>query len=117
MKTRKSNKFMALLLTLTMLMTMISGLTITVSAATNPVVLTKELIITDEGMPNELKLEAYVTGSLETSSGSIPADIILVLDQSGSMDDNITSDGVTKSKLQIMEEAVTSFTQKVAELN
>ena len=99
----KTKRTLAWTLMLTMLMTFMPGVSFTAAAAVNDAVkLKKELIITEAGMPNELRLEAYVTGSLETSSGASPADIVLVLDQSGSMDDHVTSGGGTESKLQIM---------------
>ncbi len=115
----KTKQILAWILTLAMVMTFMPVLSYAIAVETpeGPVVLTKTLVVTEDGMPNELKLEAYVTGSLEKTDGSAPADIVLVLDQSGSMDDNITSNNVTKSKLEIMKEAVTSFTAKVAELN
>jgi len=115
----KMRRMLATVLAIVMVMSLLPAVSFAGAAtpASDPVVLKKEFIETADGMPNELRLEAYVTGSLEKSNGSVPADIILVLDQSGSMDDNITSDGVTKSKLAIMKEAVTAFTDKVAELN
>ncbi len=114
MKTRRSNKLMAWLLTLAMLMTMVSGLTITASAEdTNPVVFTKELVPSTAGQPKRIKLEAYTTGSTTSSQTTMPADIILVLDQSGSMDDTIGS----QTKLDIMKTAVTDFAAEVASFN
>lgn len=38
----------------------------------------------------KLTLESFVTGNVEITQEKIPADIVLVLDTSGSMDDNIT---------------------------
>ena len=38
-----------------------------------------------------IKLEAYTTGSVSTTESTKPADIILVLDKSGSMSNNMTS--------------------------
>lgn len=38
-----------------------------------------------------IKLEAYTTGSVSTTESTKPTDIVLVLDQSGSMDENMTS--------------------------
>ncbi len=114
MKTRRSNKLMAWLLTLAMLMTMVSGLTITASAEdTSPVVFTKELVPSTAGQPKRIKLEAYTTGSTTSSQTTMPADIILVLDQSGSMDDTING----QTKLSIMKEAVTDFVTEIAAFN
>jgi len=88
----------------------------------SPVRLEKTLIETAEGMPNELRLEAYVTGSLEKSENSVPTDIVLVLDQSGSMDDKVTStdaegNSTTQTKLATMKEAVKIFTTNVQKMN
>lgn len=46
-----------------------------------------------EGTVNQyvIDLETFVTGAVEVTNVSIPADIVLVLDVSGSMSDNITS--------------------------
>lgn len=46
-----------------------------------------------EGSADDYKitLEAYTTGTVSTSETTKPTDIVLVLDQSGSMDDNMTS--------------------------
>lgn len=46
-----------------------------------------------EGSTNQyvIDLETFVTGEVEVTNVSIPADIVLVLDVSGSMNDNITS--------------------------
>lgn len=38
-----------------------------------------------------ITLEAYTTGSVSTTESTKPTDIVLVLDQSGSMDENMTS--------------------------
>lgn len=46
-----------------------------------------------EGSADDYKitLEAYTTGTVSTSETTKPTDIVLVLDKSGSMDDNMTS--------------------------
>lgn len=46
-----------------------------------------------EGSADDYKitLEAYTTGTVSTSETTKPTDIVLVLDQSGSMDENMTS--------------------------
>ena len=47
--------------------------------------------VTDNGDGTyKLTLESFVTGNVEITQEKIPADIVLVLDTSGSMDDNIT---------------------------
>lgn len=53
-------------------------------------VINKTAKANDDGTYN-IKLEAYTTGSVSTTESTKPTDIVLVLDQSGSMDDNMTS--------------------------
>lgn len=79
-----------------MLASMLSMGVVTVSAADpDPIVFTKTLIKADasaSGIPDRIKLEAYTTGSASHQSTDIPTDIIMVLDQSGSMDDEIPAE-------------------------
>lgn len=53
-------------------------------------VMNKTATANDDGTYN-IKLEAYTTGSVSTTESTKPTDIVLVLDQSGSMDENMTS--------------------------
>lgn len=53
-------------------------------------VMNKTATANDDGTYN-ITLEAYTTGTVSTSETTKPTDIVLVLDQSGSMDDNMTS--------------------------
>lgn len=53
-------------------------------------VINKTATANDDGTYN-IKLEAYTTGSVSTTESTKPTDIVLVLDQSGSMDENMTS--------------------------
>ena len=53
-------------------------------------VINKTATANDDGTYN-IKLEAYTTGSVSTTESTKPTDIVLVLDQSGSMDDNMTT--------------------------
>ena len=108
----KTRKILATILTIAMLITLLPA-NIIVSAATEPVVFTKELLPAVSGQPRKIKLEAYTTGSTSSTSATMPADIVLVLDQSGSMDDSI--DGSTK--LNIMKNAVSTFASEVADFN
>ena len=83
------------------------------SDAVAPVVFTKTLEPASAMQPARIKLEAWTTGATSTSTAKIPTDIILVLDQSGSMDETI--DG--KTKLSIMKDAVEDFVAEVAAMN
>ena len=49
----------------------------------------KEYMSADNGKSGTLKLEAYVTGESQTTMVTQPVDTVLVLDTSGSMDDEI----------------------------
>lgn len=53
-------------------------------------VINKTATANDDGTYN-IKLEAYTTGSMSTTESTKPTDIALVLDQSGSMDDDMTT--------------------------
>lgn len=53
-------------------------------------VINKTATANDDGT-YDIKLEAYTTGSVSTTESTKPTDIVLVLDQSGSMDENMTS--------------------------
>ena len=57
----------------------------------NPgVTFTKELIPGESGNPDKIKLEAYVDGEVKEENVPVDCDIVLVLDQSGSMVEKIT---------------------------
>lgn len=53
-------------------------------------VMDKTATANDDGIYN-ITLEAYTTGSVSTTESTKPTDIVLVLDQSGSMDDDMTT--------------------------
>lgn len=53
-------------------------------------VINKTATANDDGT-YDIKLEAYTTGSVSTTESTKPTDIVLVLDQSGSMSNNMTS--------------------------
>jgi len=108
----KTRRILATILTFVMLITLFPA-TMIVSAEADPIVFTKELLPAESGQPRKIKLEAYVTGSTSSTTATVPADIILVLDQSGSMDDVIGG----STKLSIMKSAVTSFASEVAKFN
>ena len=65
-----------------------------------------------------IRMEAYTTGTVTSSTKTIPVDIVLVLDQSGSMayDFNGNSTNTNTARRQYaMKEAVNNFIDKVAE--
>lgn len=62
-------------------------------------------------------LEAYTTGTVTTSTTTKPCDIVLVLDQSGSMADNFngnTANKETDTRQYAMKQAVNTFIDNVA---
>lgn len=108
----KIRRILATILSIAMLVTFLPA-TMMGSAATDPVVFTKEVLPITSGQPRRIKLEAYTTGYTSSTATTMPADIILVLDQSGSMDDQIDS----LTKLSVMKNAVTTFASEVAGFN
>ena len=65
----------------------------------------------DEGVYT-INLEAYVTGAIEVTKTPAPADIILVLDQSGSMRYNVsggTASSDEERRINILKDAVKAF--------
>lgn len=106
-------KFLATVLAIVMLVSLVPAMTVSAATSEDGVVFTKTLIPSVAGQPRKIKLEAYTTGSTTASQTTMPADIILVLDQSGSMDDTINGE----TKLQIMKDAVASFANEVAGFN
>lgn len=66
----------------------------------------------DKGDSGVVTLEAFVTGSSIVVSTVVPTDIVIVVDQSGSMSQNFSGN---QTKLQALKNAVTSFVQNVQE--
>ena len=67
---------------------------------------------------NELTLEAYLTNEVTQTVSVKPLDIVLVLDQSGSMADDFNGRTTTKNEARrqyAMKQAVNSFIDKVGE--
>ena len=61
----------------------------------------------------KLTLDTYATGTVSTTDPT-PSDIVLVLDVSGSMGDNLSN---TETKLDALKNAVNSFIDKTADQN
>ena len=85
----------------------------------NEGIVTSKTITPNEDGTYTLRLESYVTGTTTTSTTTkaIPVDIVLVLDQSGSMayDFNGNSTGTNSARRQYaMKEAVQNFIGEVA---
>lgn len=78
----------------------------------NGLIMKKQWVPTsDDGTKGEVVLETYVTGSSITSISSVPNDIVLVVDQSGSMTENMGG----QSRLVALRNAVTTFINNVLE--
>lgn len=61
-----------------------------------------------------ITLESFTTGSIELTDKSVPADIVLVLDVSGSMGNRIGGSG-TPTRLNAMKDAVRTFIDTINE--
>ncbi len=110
----KFRKILAVLITATMLMSLFPTITgVAAPGESDSVVFTKTLVDSAAGQPKRIKLEAYTTGSATSSSEHFPADIVLVLDQSGSMDDTVGG----QTKLELMKDTVSDFAGEVANFN
>ncbi|MGI5985063.1 MAG: VWA domain-containing protein [Clostridiales bacterium] len=64
----------------------------------------------------KIRLESYTTGAVVTKTTGVPADIILVLDQSGSMayDFEGNSGGYAQSRQKAMKDSIAKFIDAVA---
>ena len=80
-----------------------------VSAEANGVTVNK-WVSTDEDGNYRLNMEAYASNVVTTESKTTPLDIVLVLDQSGSMDDDYSW---WTSKLDMLKSAATNFVRTV----
>lgn len=73
--------------------------------------------VTANGSGYTVHLEAYTTGTVNTSTTTKPCDIVLVLDQSGSMADNFSgeeTDNEADTRQYAMKQAVKTFIDNVA---
>lgn len=81
-------------------------------------VVTSKTVTVDKDGNYKLRLESYVTGATTTSTTekTTPVDIVLVLDQSSSMNDTFSTSGWNKITNQdAMKSAVTGFINSVAD--
>ena len=110
-------KFLALVLTLAMVLSLVPVTALAVGEnevstdANSPVQIKKS--INDTG--DKLTLEAYLTNEVTENVSTKPLDIVLVLDQSGSMAYNFegnTTDENTERRQYAMKEAVKNFIGK-----
>ena len=77
----------------------------------NGLELSKTAILNKDGRSYTIRMEAYTTGTVTTTTTAVPVDIVLVLDQSGSM---AYSFGNT-TRQAAMKTAVSSFIEAVGE--
>lgn len=85
--------------------------------ADNGLVTQKTVTANDDGTYT-IRLESWTTGKVTTSTKTIPVDIVLVLDQSGSMADDFsgnTTNTNSDRRQYAMKQAVNNFIEKVAE--
>lgn len=117
----KKKRFFASMLALVLLFScgILPSAAFAEGAGTSPdgLVLSKTATATGNGN-YKIRLEAYTTGKVITSTKTVPVDIVLVLDQSGSMADdfNGNSTNTNKNRRQYaMKQAVNSFIGAVNE--
>ena len=92
-------KFLALVLTLAMVLSLVPATALAMDGTdggASQKVTRDNLTMTKTVTPNEdgtytVRLESYATGSVTTTQTPVPMDIVLVLDVSGSMDEEIAS--------------------------
>ena len=121
-------KFLALVLTLAMVLSLVpvtalaadgtptpDKATESVTASQDGVNITKEVVPDGKGNYN-LVMEAYVEGTTTTTTSTKPLDIVLVLDVSGSMDDPMGNGDSTK-RIGALKLAVNAFIDNVAKKN
>ncbi len=115
MKKKLLSLFVALCLAINILpmAIIVSGETAANAITASGVVLNKSLIPATDTSPKKIRIEAYVNGTVSTSEAHKPADIVLVLDQSGSMAERVNG----KSKLELLKNAAQSFVDEVAKMN
>ena len=107
MKRRLMAVLMALVMTLSLL-------PVSAFAADNPgISFTKSAVANDDGTYT-ITMEAYATGKTTTTTTKQALDIALVLDVSGSMDDNFGRGPQRQKKLDALKTAVNSFIDGVA---
>ena len=108
MKRRLMAVLMALVMTLSLL-------PVSAFAADDPgISFTKSAVANDDGTYT-ITMEAYATGKTTTTTTKQALDIALVLDVSGSMDDNFGRGPQRQKKLDALKTAVNSFIDGVAE--
>ena len=84
---------------------------------TEGLVLSKKATVNSDGS-YKIRLEAHTTGTVTTSTTIVPMDVVLVLDQSGSMAYDFSGNTTytnTKRRQYAMKEAVKGFIDAVAE--
>lgn len=79
----------------------------------NGVHLNKQAHYNENTKKVDITLEAFVTGSVTTDTRDVPVDIVLVLDQSGSMSYSMSNGGPTK--VNVLKNSVRNFVNAVEE--
>ena len=85
----------------------------------NGLELSKQVIRANDDGSYTIRIEAYTTGNVITSTKTVPVDIVLVLDQSGSMayDFSGNSTNTNSDRRQYaMKQAVNNFISSVGEM-
>lgn len=88
-----------------------------ITAASEGITVNKYISVDDDG-DYRLTMEAYASDKVTSSTTTKPLDIVLVLDVSGSMDDDFNGDSTWNNqskRITALKTAVTSFIDNVAE--
>ncbi|MBS4879748.1 MAG: VWA domain-containing protein [Firmicutes bacterium] len=124
-------KFLALVLTLAMVLSLVPVTALATDGTPTPANATQPRTIvtadTEDGVHISKKvvqdgdnynlvMEAYVEGTTDTTTSTKPLDIVLVLDVSGSMDDPMGKGDETK-RIDALKSAVNDFIDNVAQKN
>lgn len=130
---KKSKRFFAALLSLAMLLALLPIATLAVdeggdgddgsseTTTSSGVELSKTATLEDDGTYT-IQLEAYATGEVKTTTittkSGVPCDIVLVLDQSGSMDNDFSGNSTNTTadkRITALKNAATAFVKAVQE--
>ena len=123
-KSKKAgSRMLAMLLTLAMTLTLLPAMTFAAgegsSAGNSGVVVDKKATLEDDGTYT-IELSAYATGTTTTvtEKSGVPLDIVLVIDQSGSMayDDNGNNTNTASDRrMEKLKDAVKSFVESISD--
>ncbi len=113
MKKRLMALCMTVFMILSVLPTGVFAADSSTGGASSGIFFEKTVLSATADAPAKIRLEAYTTGSVSSTQSHLPTDIVLVLDQSGSMDEALSGG----TKLSVMKDAVNDFVAAIAGMN